>query len=308
MKNSLFLLLLCMVAMTVLNGQSFDDKYKTLRQALDTIKVDSSTFTELYGSQLDEVFMDLKQINEAIRVQNDSLLNQLNHNNVLVNELKAKNRMLFYLIIATSSIILILIVVLIIHLMKGGAWKKKYNVLLSENDKIQTDVQKIKQAKDEEKKAFEIQIEKLNTEKEKLTAVVHRMQDEINNKNIENTTLQEKLNLCEQKISDLQNELMQEHSKCEELSAYINDLLEIKNEKELFIEQLKSEIKQINETTSHYTSTIQQLEEQIAVLKQENNELLQRAVKAAETEEKVNNELKKFIAELQAMLPLPKND
>ncbi|MCX7863129.1 MAG: hypothetical protein N2449_09070 [Bacteroidales bacterium] len=289
-------------------SQSIEDKYKLLRQTFDTIKIDSLTFSDLYGSQLDEIFLDLKQINEAYRFQIDSLTSTYSKNNALLTDLNNKNKMFLYLLIASCSILLIIIIVLIIILLKKSVLNKKYQHLSMENGKLIAEIDKIKQLHQQEQELYKEHLQKNEDEKQKLTAKIQQIQQEIKTHQDEKMQMQEKINELQQKNQTLHNELMNEQTKCEELSAHVNDLLELKREKELLIEQLKAENLQLKEIELKDVSTIQDLEKQIEELKAENNELLQRVVKAAETEQKVNNELKKFIAELQAMLPLPKHD
>ncbi|MGQ9848035.1 MAG: hypothetical protein ACUVQP_11135, partial [Bacteroidales bacterium] len=60
MQTKIFLLIIGIsIYVLPLFSQS---SYQDLKNKIDTIKIDTTTFGEIYGTQLDEIFMDMKQI------------------------------------------------------------------------------------------------------------------------------------------------------------------------------------------------------------------------------------------------------
>lgn len=296
-----------LITINTIKSQNSYEKYLELRQTIDTLKVNEYTFNELFGTQIDEIFMDFKQINEALKIEIDSVNKQKAFLEQSVNEIQQQYQLFLYITIAASSLLLILIFICIFTLFKHGKTKKLYNQALLEIGKLNADIEKLKQNYETEKEQYNLNVQKFEDEKQKISLIAQRVQEENLSQKNEIEKLQNELKTIQQQFSNIQSNLLQEQTKCEELSAQINEFIDDKNEKEALIKKLSEQLAQYQILESQYQQNIQDIQKQIELLKKENETLKIELQKSLETEEKVNIELKNFIAELQAMLPLPKN-
>jgi len=306
MRYIYFFLILAVT--TSLKSQNSYEKYQNFRQTFDTIKVNNLTFNELYGTQLDEIFMDFKQINEALKIEIDSLNYQKNRLQQDINKINNQYHLFIYVAIAASSLLLVFIFIWIITLFKHGKTKKLYHQAQLEIGKLNAEIEKIKQNIELEKQQYNNSLANAQDESKKLMSISQRLQEENTALKQDNEKQNNEIKLLQEELSIVKSNLLQEQTKCEELSAYVNDLLEISKNTEVQNKKFSEQIAQFQQKESQYLQNIQTLNNQLEQIKQENEMLKVELKKALETEEKVNTELKNFIAELQAMLPLPKND
>ncbi len=363
MKNVLLTLVFSIVSLISYNQNSFE-AYQLLRKQIDTIKIDSFSFGELYGVQLDEIFMDSKQLQEALKFQNDSLTNQIKVNELLIQSITKKKTTFFYIALATSVLLLVFIIIAIILIVYQGKMKKKQQKFSIEVGKLNGEIENLKTLLATEKEKYEQIIQQAENEKQRAASIIQRLTDEKANLKNDFENFAAEKNRLNETISSVQSDLTQVQLKCEELTSQNNELLEAIKEKDLLVENLKLQIEQhklteqslkekivgfeeqlgsyaheqldelskkinslneilttketelsslkgemnlLKQTNEINRQHITELENIIVTLTNENNQLKENLQKATETEVKVNNELKKFIAELQAILPLPKN-
>jgi len=284
--------------------------YEQLKNKIDTIKIDSTTFGEIYGAQLDEIFMDMKQINDALTQKSDSLTQIIANLQESTHKNESKNKLYFYVALGLAVLILLFALLWLIFMIKAKKNKKLYQQTSLELGKCKAEIEKLNAYVASEKEQHQNTIELLENEKNK---VISEYKQSIQNLEQTQQTLQEKENewaqlkntfeqtveQLKQENKHLQNELSQQVAKNEETALIINELKENERLKNEQIVNLEIEIKNLIQTKEN-------LLVQINELKMHNEELQQQIIEANSTKEKVNEELKKFVEELQTMLPLPK--
>ncbi len=303
-----FLFFIIAVTVNSVKPQINFEEYQNLRKSLDTLIINNLTFNEMYGTQLDEIFMDFKQINEALKSEIDSLKQQKIGLEQNIKEISNQYKLFLYIAIAASSLLLIFIFIWIITLFKHGKTKKLYQQALLEIGKLNAEAEKIKQNFESEKEQQNAILEKSQEEIKKLTSISHKLQDENVVLKNENEKLNNEIKSLNEKFSSTQSLLLLEQAKCEELSAHVNELIETNKNTELQNKNISEQIAKYQFIEQQYQQEIQMLNNNLEQIKQENEILKNELQKSVESEEKINQELKKFIAELQTMLPLPKND
>ena len=284
--------------------------YQELKNKIDTIKLDSATFGEIYGTQLDEVFMDMKQINDALTQKSDSLTRLIATMQESSTKNDSKNKLYFYAAIGLAVSTVLFVLLWLIFMMKASKNKKLYQQTSLELGKSKAEIEKLNAYVASEKEQHQYALERLENEKNKVIseykqlsqkfeqtqqALQQKESEWLQNKN----TLEQTIEQYKQENQHLQSELSQQVTKNEETALIINELKEIERVKNEQLANLENEMKNLLQARD---ALLVQVDE----LKKNNEELQQQVVEANSTKEKVNEELKKFVEELQTMLPLPK--
>lgn len=286
------------------------NSYQELKNKIDTLKMDTTTFGEIYGTQLDEIFMDMKQINEALTQKSDSLAMVIAHMQDISLKNNSKTKLYLYATIVSTFLFVLFALLWIIFIVKASKNKKLYQQASLEIGKSKAEIEKLNAYINSEKEQYQSYKEMLENEKNKISAEFKQISQQLEQtqqilQQKENEWIQNKNNF-EQTIEQfkqenlrLNDELSQWVAKNEETAILLNELNErvrVKNEQLL---NLENELNNLTQTRDTYLA---QLEE----LKKNNEALEMQIAEANATKEKVNEELKKFVQELQTMLPLPK--
>ncbi|NSW45666.1 MAG: hypothetical protein HPY79_07625 [Bacteroidales bacterium] len=284
--------------------------YEQLKNKIDTIKIDSTTFGEVYGTQLDEIFMDMKQINNALTLKSDSLTKVIANMQDTTLKNDSKNKLYFYAALVLAFLTVLFALLWFIFMMKANKRKKIYQETSLEIGKCKAEIEKLNAYLASEKEQHQYALEMLENEKnkviseykqliQKLEQTQQTLQQKENELTQVKTTFEQTIEQYKQEKQHLQSELSQQVTKNEETALIINELKENERVKNEQINNLESEIKNLIQTKDN-------LLVQIDELKKNSEDLQQQIIEANLTKEKVNEELKKFVEELQTMLPLPK--
>lgn len=285
--------------------------YQELKIKIDTVKIDTTTFGEMYGTQLDEIFMDMKQINEALAQKSDSLAMVVAKMHDFSLKNNSKSKLYLYATIGSSFLIVLFALLWIIFMIKASKNKKLYQKASLEIGKGKAEIEKLNSFINSEKEQYQYSKEMLENEKNKILAEFKQISQQLEQtqqilQQKENEWIQNKNNLeqtiehYKQENRRLNDELSQWVAKNEETAILLNELNErvrVKNEQLL---NLENELKNLSQTSDIYLAQIEEL-------KKNNEELQMQIAEANAVKEKVNDELKKFVQELQTMLPLPKS-
>lgn len=291
-------------------AQEQDNRYQDLKTKMDSIRVDSTTFGELYGAQLDEIVLDYKQINDALKIKIDSLNQTIN--SMQNKELKTKNKssFMFYGLLVSSALLLIFLILFFVFMLKSSKKQKLLKQTNLELGKLKTEVDKLNSYINSEKEQHQFSLNAIENEKNQVLTEFKRVTNEFETSKKQSLAKEEELNKKINEINQeysrlmhdyesLKNELTHQLAKNEETAQEINELKEEIGKKTSLIFNAEQELIAVRQTNESLTA-------QLTEYKNENQLLRQQIIEANETKEKVNNELKKFVEELQTMLPLPK--
>lgn len=295
MQTKLFLLIIG-ISIYVLPLFS-QTSYQDLRNKIDTVKIDTSTFGIMYGTQLDEIFMDMKQINEALSQKSDSLTMVIANMHDFSLKNISKSKLYMYVAIGSTFLFVLFALLWITFMIKASKNKKLYQKANLEIGKGKAEIEKLNSYINSEKEQYQHSKEMLEKELKQIQQLLQQKENELTqNKN----NLEQSIEQFKQENKHLNEELSQWVAKNEETADLINELnerLRVKNEQIL---NLENELKKLSQTSNTYLIQLDELKK--------NNEVLQMQIAEANaTKEKVNEELKKFVQELQTMLPLPKS-
>lgn len=286
------------------------NSYQELKNKIDTIKIDTTTFGEIYGTQLDEIFMDMKQINKALAQKSDSLAMVIAHMQDISLKNNSKTKLYLYAAIVSTFLFVLFALLGVIFMVKASKNKKLYQQANLEIGRGKAEIEKLNAYINSEKEQYQHSKEMLENEKNKIMVELNKtlqkfeqiqqiFKQKENEWNENKNNFEQIIEQFKQENRQLNEELSQWVAKNEKTAILLNELNEhirVKNEQIL---NLENEI-------NNYSQTKAMLIEQIDELKN-NNELLKMQVAEANAiKEKVNKELKKFVQELQTMLPLPK--
>lgn len=286
------------------------NSYQELKNKIDTVKIDTTTFGEIYGTQLDEIFMDMKQINEALAQKSDSLTMVIANMQDILLKNNSKVKLYLYAVIGSIFLIVLFALLWIIFMIKAFKNKKLYQQASLEIGKGKAEIEKLNVYINSEKEQHQYSKEMLEKEKNNIISELKQVSQQFeqtqqifkqkeNEWNENKNNLEQTIEQFKQENRRLNDELSQWVAKNEETAILLNELNErvrVKNEQLL---NLENELNNLTQTRDTYLA---QLEE----LRKKNEELQMQIAEANATKEKVNEELKKFVQELQTMLPLPK--
>lgn len=332
----------CFYSTITLSLPTNKGKYNQLRQSLDSISLDSTTFGQRYGTSLDEIFLDNYQVINALSVQNDSLKKSSSSLETNYLTMMPKLTVYRYIIYGLAALALIFLVFVLLFLIKSSKLTKSLKQKNMEQGKFNSEMEKITATlaneaeqhkssveifeKDKNQLLSEIQLktnecEHLKSSIEILEKDKYKWQEQIQHKTKENEQLKqeieeknnaftslrksvEELKMQQESMDELhrqeQGNLQQHIQKNDELTNQINDLKNNHNLTLQQIEALKNELSIITQQKEQFSTELKQLQ-------QEYDKLKQVADEATETKNRVDVELKKFVEELQTMLPLPKS-
>ncbi|MGQ9847777.1 MAG: hypothetical protein ACUVQP_09825, partial [Bacteroidales bacterium] len=223
----------------------------------------------------------------------------------------SKSKLYLYAAIGSTFLFILFALLWIIFMIKASKSKKLYQQANLEIGKRKADIEKLNAYINSEKEQYQSYKEVYENEKNKILAEFEQISKQLEQtqKTLlqkENEWIKTKNNL-EQTIDQfkqenrrLNDELSHWIAKNEETAILLNELNErvrIKNEQ---LSNLENEFKILSQKADTYLTQIDQLTKS-------NQELQMQIAEANAIKEKVNDELKKFIQELQTMLPLPRS-
>ncbi len=318
------------------------DKYNQLRQTLDTVSIDSATVGQRYGALLDEIFLDNAQVINALSSQNDSLKKSMAKVETDYQSVAQKLKFYLYAVLGVGALTLIFLVLVVLYIFKSTKLNKSLTHKNIEQGKLKTEVEelssKLTTALEQQKMTLEqytkeknqllSQIQLKNTENEQLKTSLEKKEVDYNQlleqfqqktteqgqlsktmseKDAALLTTQQSLENLKIQYHTLKNEhqqlqldFQQEQKKSNELILHITELTEKNNALLHQLEILTNEWNTIKQQNEKLTDDMQQLQQAYDALKQIADE-------ANEARNRVDEALKKFVEELQTMLPLPKN-
>ncbi|HNV96099.1 MAG TPA: hypothetical protein PKG63_06465 [Bacteroidales bacterium] len=308
MLTKRFFILGCIMLISIfVIGQ---DRYQDLKTKIDSIRIDSTTFGEVYGAQLDEIVLDYKQINDALKIKIDSLNGAIQSLKETDLASKSKSSFMFYALIGAGALLLVFLILFIVFMLKSSKKNKLLKQANLELGKLKAEIEQLNKYIGSEKEQHQYSLELIESEKEKVISQLKKLTSEFETYKMQTSAKEEELNKKLEEINNSNIRLQQEYdvlkkeldlqlAKNEEAALTINELKDEIQQKTSSVYNAEQEISMIRQNYNSLAAQINELQKENELLKQQINE-------ANETKEKVNSELKKFVEELQTMLPLPK--
>jgi septal ring factor EnvC (AmiA/AmiB activator) len=308
MLTKRFFILGCIMLISIfVIGQ---DRYQDLKTKIDSIRIDSTTFGEVYGAQLDEIVLDYKQINDALKIKIDSLNGAIQSLKETDLASKSKSSFMFYALIGAGALLLVFLILFIVFMLKSSKKNKLLKQANLELGKLKAEIEQLNKYIGSEKEQHQYSLELIESEKEKVISQLKKLTSEFETYKMQTSAKEEELNKKLEEINNSNIRLQQEYevlkkeldlqlAKNEEAALTINELKDEIQQKTSSVYNAEQEISMIRQNYNSLAAKINELQKENELLKQQINE-------ANETKEKVNSELKKFVEELQTMLPLPK--
>lgn len=308
MLTKRFFILGCIMLISIfVIGQ---DRYQDLKTKIDSIRIDSTTFGEVYGTQLDEIVLDYKQINDALKIKIDSLNGAIQSLKETDLASKSKSSFMFYALIGVGALLLVFLILFIVFMLKSSKKNKLLKQANLELGKLKAEIEQLNKYIGSEKEQHQYSLELIESEKEKVISQLKKFTSEFETYKMQTSAKEEELNKKLEEINNSNIRLQQEYdvlkkeldlqlAKNEEAALTINELKDEIQQKTSSVYNAEQEISMIRQNYNSLAAQINELQKENELLKQQINE-------ANETKEKVNSELKKFVEELQTMLPLPK--